>query len=109
MKHPDWCGATNELAGDQDYCLKCDDYDDEQTCEKEHPKDIVHRWVLTEYFFGFSKVEQSYVWISQKFNEKKPRAWKAEMSLDEADAQEVTSDELAEISKLIGMAAKIVK
>jgi hypothetical protein len=109
MKHPDWCGVKNELSPNADYCLKCDDYDDFQSCEDDHPKEIVHRWELTDNFFGFSRREQCYVWISQKFNEKKPRAWKAEMSLDEADAQEVTSDELAEISKLIGMAAKIVK
>jgi hypothetical protein len=97
MKHPDWCGVSNENAPNADYCLKCDDYDDGRLCESEHPNELVHRWEISDDYFGFG-IEQSNIWISQGFNEIKPRAWFAKDSFNEADAKELTKKEITFIS-----------
>ena len=108
MKHPAWCWVNNKSVGNADFCLECDFYDDDRTCENEHPNQLVHRWEITENYFGFGS-DSSNVWISQGFNDKKPRAWAAINSFDEADAQELTSKELAEVAEILSEIAKIIK
>ena len=108
MKHPSWCWINNKAVPNADYCIACDDYDDGRDCEKSHPDKIVHRWEVTEDNFGFGS-EGSNVWISQGFNDKKPRAWFAEGSFDEADARELTKKELRALSETLTEMSKIIE
>ena len=107
MKHPTWCWVNNKSVQNADYCLECDDYDDGRDCEISHPEKIVHRWEVTEDNFGFGS-EGSNVWISQGFNDKKPRAWFANQIFAEEDAKELTSEELVKLSKLFLQMSKII-
>ena len=107
MKHPSWCWINNKAVQNADYCLECDDYDDGRTCEEEHPKELVHRWEISEDYFGFGK-DQSHVWISKGFNDKKPRAWFAEESFNEADAKELTKKDLIFVSGYLDEILKII-
>ena len=68
----------------------------------------MHRWEVTEDNFGLGS-EGSNVWISQGFNDKKPRAWFAEGSFDEADAIELTKKELRALSETFTEMAKIIE
>jgi hypothetical protein len=100
--------VNNKAVQNADYCLECDDYDDGRTCENDHPKQLVHRWEVTENYFRFGP-QDSNIWISQGFNDKKPRAWFAEGSFQEEGARELTKKELSSLSETFTEMSRIIE